>query len=214
MKVIYGRGFVQPAMPLVADQDCVALIDPASGELIAPSGDPLRVRRWIFALGRKLLACGEKRELEVKHTFLDGVYMRELFIPKGTLLVGKPHKLPCMNLVSKGDISVLTESGSARVKAGYSVVSPAGIQKVGYAHEDTVFVNVFRTDETDEEKIEHAIAWEVEAFEALTDSPEESAMVKAEAERCRRMMPIVAVPRFYVGPSLVDSEPLAIRRIA
>jgi hypothetical protein len=61
---------------------------------------------------------GEKREMEVKHTFLDGVYMRELFIPKGTLLVGKPHKLACVNVVSKGDISVLTESGSARVKAG------------------------------------------------------------------------------------------------
>lgn len=162
MKVTYGRGFVAPVLPLVA-------LDQATGELIAPSDDPLVVRQWIVALGRKLLTCGEKREMEVKHTFLDGIYMRELFIPKDTLLVGKPHKLACVNLVSKGDISVLTESGSARVKAGYSIVSPAGLQKVGYAHEDTVFVNVFRTDETDEEKIEQAIAWEVEAFEALTD---------------------------------------------
>ncbi|HEY8709889.1 MAG TPA: SET domain-containing protein [Burkholderiaceae bacterium] len=34
----------------------------------------------------------------------------------------------------------------------------AGIQKVGIAHEDTVFINVFRTDGTDIEKIEAEIA--------------------------------------------------------
>jgi hypothetical protein len=160
LKVTYGVGFVQP----------LALLDPASGELVPPSADPLEVRRWIVGLTKRLLASGEKREMEVKHTFLEGMYVRELFIPKGTLLVGKMHKLPCVNVVSKGDISVLTETGSARVKAGYSVVSPAGIQKVGYAHEDTVFVNVFRTDETDPQKIDQAIAWEgFEGYEALTD---------------------------------------------
>jgi len=37
-------------------------------------------------------------------------------------------------------------------------VSAPGIQKVGYAHEDTVFINVFRTDETEIEKIEAEIA--------------------------------------------------------
>jgi hypothetical protein len=160
LKVTYGVGFMRP----------LALLDPTSGELVPPSADPLEVRRWIVGLTKRLLASGEKREMEVKHTFLDGMYVRELFIPKGTLLVGKMHKLPCVNVVSKGDISVLTETGSARVKAGYSVVSPAGIQKVGYAHEDTVFVNVFRTDETDPQKIDQAIAWEAfEGYEALTD---------------------------------------------
>jgi hypothetical protein len=141
--------------------EALAWLDPASGEIVPPSTNPLLVRRWLIDLTDRMLATpGAQRELEVKHTFLDGMYMRELFIPKGTLLVGKIHKQPCMNLVSKGDISVLTESGSARVKAGYSVVSPAGIQKLGYAHEDTVFVNVFRTDETDPQRIEQVIAWD------------------------------------------------------
>lgn len=138
----------------------LALIDEA-GEFVLPSEDPAVNRQWLMQVTQRLLALpGEKRELDLKHTFMNGVYVRELFIPKGTLLVGKIHKQECVNIVSKGDISVATESGTARVKAGYSVVSPAGIQKIGYAHEDTVFINIFRTDETDPEKVEDVIAWD------------------------------------------------------
>ena len=160
MKVNYGLGFVK--------SNELVMLDPLSGVMLLPSTDPMQVRRWIMELTNTLLACGEKREMEVKHTFLNGMYMRELFIPQGTLLVGKIHKQSCINVVSKGDISVMTETGSARVKAGFSIVSPAGIQKVGYAHEDTVFLNVFRTDETDPDKIDQVIAWDgFEGYEAI-----------------------------------------------
>lgn len=141
--------------------------------------DPAIVRERIKKLTNDLLAlpAGEKREFEVKHTFLNGMYMRELFIPKGSLLVGKIHKLECLNIVSKGDISILTETGSARVTAGYSVVSPPGLQKVGFAHEDTVFVNIFRTDETDVERIEDVVAWDsYESFERLAYRPDAPAL--------------------------------------
>lgn len=167
------------------------MVAPQGGDIAAPSfmtvdaengvvsfnhggADPLVVRQWIkdFAIGLLALPAEEKREFEVKHTFLNGMYMRELFIPKGSVLIGKIHKLDCLNIVSKGDISILTENGSGRVTAGHSVVSPAGIQKVGFANEDTVFVNVFRTDETDVSKIEDAVAWEsYDAFERLAYQP-------------------------------------------
>jgi hypothetical protein len=137
--------------------------------------DPAIVRARIRKLTTDLLALPseDKREFEVKHTFLNGMYMRELFIPKGSLLVGKVHKLDCINIVSKGDISILTENGSARVTAGHSTVSPAGVQKVGFANEDTVFINVFRTDETDPERVEDVVAWDsYEAFDRLAYQPE------------------------------------------
>ena len=150
----------RPAI-LQAGGAAVALLDADTGLFVVPDTDPAKVRQWLKRVTQNLLAMpGEARELEVKHTFQDGMYMRELHIPKGTLLVGKVHKLACMNLVTKGDISVVTELGSGRVQAGYSAPSPAGIQKLGFAHEDTVFVNVFRTDETDPEKIDQAIAWD------------------------------------------------------
>lgn len=136
--------------------------------------DPLIVRARIAKLAKDMLAleCECNDELPVEHEFVDGMYVRRLFIPKGTLLVGKVHKKPCVNFVEKGDISILTETGQKRVTAGFSIVSPAGLQKVGFAHEDTVFTNVFRTDVTDPEKVEEDIACDsYEVFQRLEAAP-------------------------------------------
>lgn len=118
------------------------------------------MRGRIDALKDQLLALhgANGGELPVEHVIADGMYLRKLFVPKGTLLVGKIHLKTCLNIVAFGDISVLTEIGSARIKSGAVGVSGRGIQKVGYAHEDTLFVNVFRTDEIDIGKIEAEIA--------------------------------------------------------
>lgn len=154
MRVTYSGALAPKPTPLV-------LLDADTGQIVVPDGDPAAVRAWIMRLTDTLLSMpGAQREFDVEHTFQDGMYMRKLFIPKGSLIIGKIHKLDCLNIVAQGDISVLTETGSARVRAGYTVASPAGIQKVGYAHEDTVFINVFRTDETDVGRIEDVVAWE------------------------------------------------------
>lgn len=98
-------------------------------------------------------------DLPVKHYFSKGVYGRELFIPKGTVLTGKIHKYSQLNIMSKGELSVLTEDGIKRVKAPFTVVSPAGTKRVAYAHEDTIWTTIHGTEETDLEKIEeHFIA--------------------------------------------------------
>jgi hypothetical protein len=135
----------------------------SSGEItLVHRGGPQRMRRHILRLKDQLLALPEteKREMHVEHVFVDGMYARKLHIRAGTLLVGKVHRKACLNFVERGDIAVLTEHGSTRVKAGAMAASPAGTIKVGYAYEDTVFVNVFRTDETDVERIENEIACE------------------------------------------------------
>ena len=144
----------------------VLLVDGREFSLAHTGEEPLVMRGRIKALTDELLALpGEHIELPVVHEFAKGMYLRKLFIKKGSLLIGKIHRKECFNIVAKGDISVLTESGSMRVREGFSIVSPAGIQKVGYAHEDTVFINVFLTDETDIEKLEAEIA--CESYEAL-----------------------------------------------
>lgn len=92
--------------------------------------------------------------IETRHHFAKGLYAREIFIPKGTLLTGKIHKHEHLNIVSKGEISVLTEDGPQRVKAPCTIVSRPGTKRVGYAHEDTVWTTIHATNETDVEKIE------------------------------------------------------------
>lgn len=100
------------------------------------------------------LRRGPTLDLPVKHYFSEGVYARELFIPKGTVLTGKIHKYTNFNIMSQGELSVLTESGIVRIKAPFTVVSPPGTRRVAYAHEDTIWTTIHGTYETDVDKIE------------------------------------------------------------
>lgn len=98
-------------------------------------------------------------EIPVRHYYSKGVYAREITIPKGTVLSGKIHKHANLNIMSKGDMSVLTEDGIVRVQAPFTIVSPPGTKRIAYAHEETVWTTIHGTDETDLEKIEaHFIA--------------------------------------------------------
>jgi hypothetical protein len=165
MNVSYGAGF----FPKVVGPDALIVVNGDQVSFNVPDRRPAVIRKQIERLKDYLLTIGEKAEMPIDHTLIDGVYTRTLFIPKGTILVGKIHLKECINIVAKGDISILTETGLGRVQAGYVARSGPGTQKVGYAHEDTVFVNVFRTDETDIEKIEAEISTEkaVEHWELI-----------------------------------------------
>lgn len=97
---------------------------------------------------------GDSPLLPLKHTFGDGIYVRDLTIPKDTLVVGKIHRKRTLNVLLKGEITVLTEEGVRRLKAPLYFISPAGSKKIGYTHEETVWLNVHPTEETDLDKIE------------------------------------------------------------
>lgn len=142
-------------------------LDSAGDVVLFHGGRPNeQVRAEILAIkDRLLLAEGLQIAMAVEHELVDGMYVRRLLIPAKTLLVGKIHRKDCINVVESGDISVMTEFGSRRLKPGWMGTSRSGICKLGYAHEDTVFVNIFRTDRTSIDEIEDEIA--CESFEAL-----------------------------------------------
>lgn len=97
---------------------------------------------------------GEGDCLPLKHKFAEGMYVREISIPKGMLLIGKIHRKSNPVFVMKGDISIFSEEGSKRFKGGDYLISQPGAKRVGYAHEDTTWVEVFATNETNLEKLE------------------------------------------------------------
>jgi hypothetical protein len=101
----------------------------------------------------------------VTHHFSDGMYAREMLIPKGTILTGKIHRKAHLSVISKGDISVLTEHGVKRLKAPCILQSFPGIKRAGYAHEDTIWTTFHATHETDLDKIEAEFI--APSFEAL-----------------------------------------------
>lgn len=94
-------------------------------------------------------------QFPTKHHFDDGLYTRELFIPKGSLVVSFIHKQNHPSFFMKGELSILTDSGEIkRIKAPMQVNTKIGTQRVAYAHEDTVWTCVYRTDAKTREEAE------------------------------------------------------------
>jgi hypothetical protein len=93
-------------------------------------------------------------EIPVKHYFSQGVYAREITIPADTLLTGEIHKYEQLNILSKGEISVMTEEGVKRISAPFTIVSPPGTKRIAYTHTEVVWTTIHGTEERDLEKIE------------------------------------------------------------
>lgn len=114
----------------------------------------LRAHREFVFRAEEELKKFEPRPIEARHYFAHGVYAREITIPKGTYLTGHIHKYTQINIISQGEITLLTENGEVRLRAPTTVVSPPGTKRIAYAHEETVWTTILGTHETDIEKLE------------------------------------------------------------
>lgn len=95
-------------------------------------------------------------EISVFHYFAKGLYAREVRIPKGALCVGKIHRHEHLNILISGKIRIQSEDADIVVEAPATFVASAGVKKVLFAIENTVFMNVLATDITDIEEIDKA----------------------------------------------------------
>lgn len=117
-------------------------------------------RKKIFCLEETMAKIpgatfGDSPEMPLKHSFAEGVYVREIFIPKGHILTGKIHKHSHPNFLMSGEVIVVTEErGREHLKAPLSMISAPGTKRAVIALEDTVWITVHVTNETDLEKIE------------------------------------------------------------
>ena len=93
----------------------------------------------------------------VKHTYADGMYIREIFMPRGEIVISKIHKIAHPFFLIKGRISVLSEEGEKLLQAPYYSITPAGTKRMLYTHTNAIVVTVHRTNETDLDKIENEI---------------------------------------------------------
>jgi len=101
---------------------------------------------------------GDSDLMPLKHFFSDGIYTRQITIPAGIMCVGKIHKHEYPSFLLKGRVTVYTEqSGSEEIIAPRLMISPAGTKRAVFAHEDTVWVTIHRTDQVDLDEIEKEI---------------------------------------------------------
>jgi quercetin dioxygenase-like cupin family protein len=99
-------------------------------------------------------------DIQTRHYFADGMYCREVFRAKDTLIVGKVHKKEHFYVVLKGEVTVVGDGKRERIKAPRIIVSQPGTKRAVYAHEDSICMTVHRTFETDLEAIEQELVEE------------------------------------------------------
>ena len=83
-------------------------------------------------------------EFPLKHTFADGIYIRQMEMRKDSVVVGAIHNHLHVWFLLTGHITVTTESSTEDYIAPCYVVSTPGVKRVIYANEESIFVNVHK----------------------------------------------------------------------
>lgn len=92
-------------------------------------------------------------ETPTRHLFCDGIYARELTIPKGVCLVGAKHKTTFFMVLSKGSCLIVDGDNQMEMSAPDIVVSEKGAKRCIYALEETILTTFHKTDKTNPEDI-------------------------------------------------------------
>jgi hypothetical protein len=85
---------------------------------------------------------GDTANCPLEHSFSDGIYVRKISIPAGTVLTGKIHRHDHPNFLLEGTVDVVTEFGSERLVGPVSMISKAGTKRALHAITDLVWVTV------------------------------------------------------------------------
>ena len=80
----------------------------------------------------------------LKHSFADGVYIREMKMEKGSAVIGAIHNHLHVWFLLQGELIVATENSTEEFLAPCYVISKPGSKRVIYALEDSIFVNIHK----------------------------------------------------------------------
>ena len=99
------------------------------------------------------------KNFPLKHTFADGIYVRQMDMKADSLVVGAIHNHLHVWFLLTGHLAVSTEDVIEEFVAPCYVVASPGSKRVIYAMEDSIFVNIHKNPENikDIEKLEKEI---------------------------------------------------------
>lgn len=83
-------------------------------------------------------------ECLLKHYFVDGLYVREMFLPAGVAGAGFIHMAPCITTISQGAVIVDDgEHGPALLQAPFTRTCAPGTKRAFFALLDTVWSDAY-----------------------------------------------------------------------
>tara|TARA_R100000152_G_C6667451_1_gene104668 strand:+ start:233 stop:694 length:462 start_codon:yes stop_codon:yes gene_type:complete len=101
--------------------------------------------------GKNIQGTGKEvlhsKDFPLKHTFVDGVYVREMKFKKDSAVVGAIHKHLHVWFLLYGHLFIATEDFQEEYKAPCYVVAKPGSKRIIYAAEDSLFVNIHANPE-------------------------------------------------------------------
>lgn len=100
----------------------------------------------------------------VGHRFAPGVYLRSIFMPAGSRVIGHKHKTTHFNIVLAGRCQVIDEDKVVELVAPFVFVSEAGTKKILNIIEDTIWATIHPTEETDISILEDALVTKSQAY--------------------------------------------------
>lgn len=114
-------------------------------------------RSTLLNLEAAMKAMGDTGfEVETCHHFGYQTYAREMRVAADSVIVGKIHKYPCINILSQGSVIVEGEFESATYEAPHTWVSCAGTKRAICVLEDCIWTTIHQnpTDTRDMDEIE------------------------------------------------------------
>lgn len=145
-------------------------------------------REWIMWMQRDLESDPDAkgmRELDTigfhtEHTVTPGMYMRELTMPAGAIVVSQIHLHEHPFIVVKGEVSVYDGKELVRIKAPYKGITKPGTKRVLYIHEETTWITFHATEETDLDMLESDGVLVVSTYDQLDEYTQKEALCLSE----------------------------------
>lgn len=100
------------------------------------------------------------KELPLEHFICNKTYVRQITLPKDTILTGKVHNFDHTSILSKGDVTIMTDEGVTRIKAPATWISKAGTKRLIYVHEETIWSTIHQSEHTLVEDLEKELVHE------------------------------------------------------
>ena len=98
------------------------------------------------------------------HRFSPGVYLREIFMPAGSLIIGHEHKTEHFNIILQGKALVNMDGVIHEIAAPDIFISKPGVRKILLIQEDMRWATIHPTKQTNIGKLEDLLVIKSESF--------------------------------------------------
>jgi hypothetical protein len=114
-------------------------------------------RDEVIDVVESIMASHPQVECPLVHRFTNNMYIREVFVPAGTLLTSKIHKHEHPFVLSQGAITMWDGEKQVSISAPFGGITKENTRRIVFVHEDCVFTTFHVTDKKTVEEVENEI---------------------------------------------------------